>query len=351
MLVEDILRDALEKSASDIFIVAGFPVAYKINSALVRQDDTRMMPPDTKALLYRIYELAGRKIDRLEQSGDDDFSFFVPGINGRFRCSAYRQRGSLACVIRVVSFNLPDAADMGIPDSVMDLYRYQKGLILVTGSAGSGKTTTLACLIDRINRSRDGHIITLEDPIEFIHSHKQSIVSQREIEHDTESYAQALRAALRQSPNVILLGEMRDFETIQTAVTAAETGQLVFSTLHTPGAAKTVDRIIDVFPSNQQQQIRTQLSMVLQAVVSQQLIPGTDGKLVPAFEVMVVNNAIRNLIKDGKINQIDNAILTGGDQGMMLMDSSILDLYRRKLISRENALLYAVNRQSLQQKL
>ena len=351
MQMEEILQRALDSGASDIFLVAGFPVAYKINSGVEPQQEQRLMPSDTRSLISRIYELSERSMDRLLQSGDDDFSFFVPGIMGRFRCCAYKQRSSLACVLRVVNFQLPDPEDMQIPESVMNLYQMQKGLILVTGSAGSGKSTTLACLIDRINHTRNGHIITLEDPIEFIHSHKKSIVSQREIEHDTESYAHALRAALRQSPNVILLGEMRDFETIQTAVTAAETGQLVLSTLHTVGAAKTVDRIIDVFPPAQQQQIRIQLSMVLQAVVSQQLIPGTDGRLVPAFDVMLVNNAIRNLIKDGKVYQIDNAILTGGAQGMMLMDNSILELYRQGRISRENALLYAVNRQALQPKL
>ena len=350
MQVQEILQDALNKKASDIFIIAGFPVAFKINSQILPQTEERLMPPSTRDLITHIYELAERDPERLLQNGDDDFSFSLQGL-GRFRCCTYKQRNSLACVLRVVNFHLPDPAEMHIPDNVMGLHRFQKGLVLVTGSAGSGKSTTLACLIDKINHTRGGHIITLEDPIEFIHAHNQSIVSQREIEHDTESYAQALRAALRQSPNVILLGEMRDFETIQTAVTAAETGQLVLSTLHTVGAAKTVDRIIDVFPPAQQQQIRIQLSMVLQAVVSQQLIPGVDGRLVPAFEVMVVNNAIRNLIKDGKVYQIDNAILTGADQGMILMDNSILDLYRKKLITRENALLYCTTRQALQPKL
>ena len=349
--IHEILQEAVERKASDIFIVSGFPLSYKINDVIQPTEDEKLMPDTTEALLRQIYELDGnRKIEQLIHTGDDDFSFSIKGL-GRFRCSAYKQRNSLAAVLRVVYFNLPDAESLGIPSIVTELSKKKKGLVLITGSAGSGKSTTLACIIDRINRSRCSHIITIEDPIEFLHAHRMSIVSQREVSHDTKGYVQALRAALRQSPDVILLGEMRDFETIQTALTAAETGQLVLSTLHTTGASKTIDRIIDVFPAEQQQQIRIQLSMVLEAVVSQQLIPAKDGRLIPAFEIMMVNSAIRNLIRESKTYQIDNAILVGSAEGMRTMDGDILRLYKEGIISRENALLYAANPEMLGRKL
>lgn len=345
------LHKAIEAKASDIFIVSGYPMAFKINNVLEPVDEERLMPDVTADLIHQIYELEGtRDMDQLVHKGDDDFSFSIQGL-GRFRCNAYKQRNSLAAVLRAVYFDLPDAHSLNIPETVVNLSAKKKGMVLITGSAGSGKSTTLACIIDQINRTRHSHVITIEDPIEFLHSHKMSIVSQREVSHDTQSYAQALRAALRQSPDVILLGEMRDFHTIQTALTAAETGQLVLSTLHTIGAAKTVDRIVDVFPGDQQQQVRVQLSMVLEAVVSQQLIPGVDGKLVPAFEIMLVNNAIRNLIREGKTYQIDNVLFTGGAEGMRTMDGDILRLYKAGIISKEKALLYAVNPDTLAKKL
>ena len=233
----------------------------------------------------------------------------------------------------------------------MGLSRIKNGMILVTGPAGSGKSTTLSCLIDRINQEKSGHIITIEDPIEYIHSHRKSLVSQREISHDTENYEVALRAALRQTPNVILLGEMRDFETIQTALTAAETGQLLLSSLHTVGAAKTIDRIVDVFPAGQQEQIRVQISMVLRAVVSQQLLPVIGGGLEPAFEIMIVNPAIQNMIREGKVHQMDNVIYAGAEAGMRTMDNDILRLYREGKITRDTALTYAVNPDILERKL
>ena len=223
----------------------------------------------------------------------------------------------------------------------MELSNLSKGLVLVTGPAGSGKSTTLACIIDRINRTRNVHVITLEDPIEFLHRHQNSVVTQREIGLDTDSYVNGLRAALRQAPDVILLGEMRDYETIRIAMTAAETGHLVISTLHTTGAANTIDRIIDIFPVGAQQQIRVQLSMVLQAVVSQQLVPTTDNVLTPAFELMFLNKAIRNLIRESKIHQIDNVISTGAAAGMVSMDNSLLKLYREGKISEDTAVMYS----------
>ena len=349
--IEEALRQAVERKASDIFIVAGFPLSYKINDAITPVDDGRLMPEATDVLIREIYSLAAqRDMDSLLRDGDDDFSFSIKGL-GRFRCNAYKQRNSLSAVLRVVYFSLPDAKSLHIPETVTGLSQKKKGLVLITGSAGSGKSTTLACIIDRINHSRRCHVITIEDPIEFLHSHNTSIVSQREVSQDTRGYVQALRAALRQSPDVILLGEMRDFETIQTALTAAETGQLVLSTLHTIGAAKTIDRIIDVFPGDQQQQVRIQLSMVLEAVVSQQLIPTVDGGLVPAFEIMLMNSAIRNLIRESKGYQIDNVLYSGAAEGMRTMDGDLLRLYKEGVISRENALLYATNPETLSRKL
>lgn len=350
MGIKRVLLNAIEKKTADILIVAGCKLAFKINNEVQEQDGERLMPDKTLEYIKELYEIADRPMKRLEAKGDDDFSFSI-GSMGRFRCCAYKQRGSYAAVLRVVSFELPDPEKCRIPKTVMDMHAIKKGLVLVTGSAGSGKSTTLACMVDKINQSRYGHIITIEDPIEFIHRHKNSIVSQRELEHDTLTYAAALRAALRQSPNVILIGEMRDFETIQTAITASETGQLVLSTLHTVGAAKTIDRIVDVFPAEQQQQVRIQLSMELQAVVSQQLIPSVDGGLVPAFEIMIVNNAVRNMIRDNKINQIDNVIQSSGTEGMVTMDNYILSLYKKGEITAESAMRYCINPESMQRKL
>ena len=262
------LTETTNIGASDLFIVAGLPLSYKKNGSLVTMGEDKIMPAQSESMIREIYQLAGsRDISHFLATGDDDFSFAVRGLS-RYRVSTYKQRGSMAAVIRVITFQLPNPADLGISDSIIDLGNFNKGLVLVTGPAGSGKSTTLACIIDAINKTQEKHIITLEDPLEFLHSHKKSIVSQREINTDTESYIMALRASLRQSPDVILLGEMRDYETMAVAMTAAETGHLVLSTLHTLGAANTIDRIIDVFPPNQQRQIAVQLSSVLRAVVS-----------------------------------------------------------------------------------
>lgn len=346
----EILKTGLEMGGSDIFVIPGSPVSLKRGGEIFGISTERVMPDSSRELLEQIYQLADRDIRGLQERGDDDFSFSVKGA-GRFRCNAYKQRSSLAAVLRIVTFGLPDSQRMHIPETVMNLYRQKNGMILVTGPAGSGKTTTLACLIDRINQKRSGHIITIEDPIEYIHSHQSCLVSQRELNLDTESYGTALRAALRQTPDVILLGEMRDFETIQTALTAAETGQLLLSTLHTVGAAKTIDRIVDVFPAGQQAQVRVQLSLVLRAVVSQRLLPAVDGGLEPVFEIMIVNPAIQNMIREGKIHQMDNVIYSGGEAGMQTMDSDILRLYKAGRITRETALTYAVNPELLGRKL
>ena len=265
--------------------------------------------------------------------------------------NVYRQRGSMAAVIRVVAFDIPHWRDLSIPEGVMDLAEVQHGMVLVTGTAGSGKSTTQACIIDQINRSRECHIITLEDPIEYLHRNRRSIISQREMSIDTIDYPSALRACLRQAPDVILLGEMRDQETIHTAMTAAETGHLLIATLHTKGAVNTIDRIVDTFPSGQQDQVRVQLSMVLHTVISQQLVPGVAGDLVPAFEIMHVNNAIRSLIRDSKTHQIDNAIAAGGVEGMVTMDQSLLNLYRDRRIGRETAMAFSDNPEQMRRRL
>lgn len=343
------LQDAVDRRASDIFIIAGLPVTFKVNGQLLRADGGRLTPADSQALIQGAYALAGREIAIVEGGGDDDFSFALQGVS-RFRISAYKQRGSLAAVIRVITFELPNPHDLGIPDGVLSLAEMQKGLVLVTGPAGCGKSTTLACVIDAINNSRSAHVITLEDPIEFLHRHKHSIVSQREVATDTQSYVTALRAALRQSPDVILLGEMRDQETIGTAMTAAEMAQLLFSTLHTTGASSTVDRIIDAFSANQQRQIRMQLSLVLQAVVSQQLVPTVDGDIVPVFEIMTATPAIRNLIREEKTHQIDSVIASSAGAGMRTMDQSLHRLVKEGTISKEVALQHAIHQEALKKR-
>lgn len=350
MSIQNILEQAVRENASDVFIVAGLPVSFRKNGVIRRVGTERLLPPDTEDLLKEIYQLAGRNIEALEVKGDDDFSCAIQGLS-RFRVCAYRQRNALSAVIRVITFDMPNPKDRGIPDYIIQLANGSNGMVLVTGPAGSGKSTTLACMIDHINQTKESHIITLEDPLEYLHRHNKSIVSQREINVDTESYVTALRAALRQSPDVILLGEMRDFETINVAMTAAETGHLLLSTLHTIGASNTIDRIIDVFPANQQRQIAIQLSTVLNAVISQQLVPTVDGRMVPAFEIMTVTPAIRNMIRDNKVHQIDGIIYSSAKEDMVSMDSSLLKLYKSGTISRQTALAFATNAEMLMKKL
>lgn len=345
-----ILQQAVERNAADIFMIPGMPISYKINGEILPVNDKKIFPDVMDQLIEGIYTLAGnRNINKVEH-GDDDFSFSVPGL-ARFRASVMRQRGSLAAIIRVVRFELPDPKQLGIPDSILGISNLKKGLVLVTGAAGSGKSTTLSCIIDKINHEHHSHIITLEDPIEYLHRHNMSVVTQREIGQDTDSYITGLRAALRQAPDVILLGEMRDYETIRIALTAAETGHLVISTLHTVGAANSIDRIVDVFPANAQQQIRVQLSSVLQAVVSQQLLPTTDGKLTPAFEIMFLNNAIRNMIRENKIHQIDNVISMSMSEGMVSMNNSLLALLRAGIIDKETCIINSPDPEQMRMRL
>ncbi len=346
MVLSELLKKAVEMGGSDLFILPGAPVTVKVDALMVPLTEGRMMPADTEVIVKNMYELAHRDFNLLHKDGDDDFSFAIIDVS-RFRCNAYLQRGTVAAICRIVNFELPDPQERHIPPQVMDLANLRSGMILVTGPAGSGKSTTLACIVDRINATREAHIVTIEDPIEYLHKHKKSLVSQREVPNDAATFARALRASLRQAPDVILLGEMRDLETISTAITAAETGHLLLSTLHTIGAAKTVDRIVDTFPAEQQTQIRVQLSMVLRAVVSQRLIPTKDGKREVVFEVMTVNPAIQNLIRDGRSHQIDNAIYGGSDKGMLSMDSELQRLVRAGKITRESAIMYAVNPETL----
>jgi twitching motility protein PilT len=312
-------------------------------------DFEKLLPPDTERLIRPLIPEALLPV--FEKKGELDFAYSIPRL-GRYRVNVFRQRGSMAVVIRLVGTTIPSAESLGIPESVVDLTKKKRGLALVTGPTGSGKSTTLAALINIINQNYNAHVITLEDPIEYLHNHQRAVVNQREIGLDTLSYSNALRAALREDPDIILVGEMRDLDTISTAITAAETGHLVFSTLHTLGAAPTIDRIIDVFPPHQQQQIRIQLASVLESVISQQLIPTADGKgRVAAYEVMHAVPAVKNLIREGKTHQIPSIIQTGKKQGMQTMDDAIYDLYLKRKISAEEAVNFAQDPQTLEWKL
>lgn len=344
------LQKAVSDHASDIFVVAGVPVTAKIDGKMHSLKEQRLLPPDTLELINDIYSAAQRSNQYLFDRGDDDFSFAVAGM-ARFRVNTYRQRGSYAAVIRVVSFDIPDWKKLRIPEEIMSLAELTHGMVLVTGTSGRGKSTTQSCIIDRINKTRACHIITLEDPIEYLHRDVKSIISQREISVDTENCLSALRACLRQAPDVIQVGEMRDFETIRAAITAAETGHLLFATLHTRGAVNTIDRIIDTFQPEAQQQIRIQLSTVLDTVVSQQLLPDLNGDLVPAFEIMHMTSAIRSMIRDCKTHQIDNAISAGSGDGMMTMDQSILALYKEGIISAQTAIEFADEPEQLRRRI
>ncbi len=350
MTIQEILQKAIALDAADIFLIAGLPVTFKCGGRQERMPERFLRPDDITALVDSIYELSRRGRGNLERGVDDDFSFAVPQL-GRFRVNVFRQRGSLAAVIRVIRFGLPDPAKLGIPESVLSLADNKKGLVLITGSAGTGKSTTLACMIDRINRSRDCHIITMEDPIEYIHRHDKAIVTQREISIDTPGYLESLRSALRESPDVILLGEMRDYDTISAALTAAETGVLLLSTLHTSSAANTINRILDVFPANQQKQVKIQLAQILKGVVCQQLVPSVDGGQLPVFEIMKSTVAISNMIREDKLHQLESAMQAGSADGMCTMDGSLLKLWREGKITKDTALLSCVNYENMVKRL
>lgn len=349
--IDEVLRESITRNASDIHITTGRPIAYRVNGDLLNLDSHKMMPDEVHVLLMPLLDKLPLIKKQYEEEGEADFAYSLMG-ESRFRVNMFRQRGSEAAVMRRLPFDIPRPEMLGIPASVVKLTELQRGLVLVTGATGSGKSTTLASLIMTINRRYKKHIITLEDPIEYLHRHDLSIVNQRELGTDTKSFAVALRAALRQDPDVILVGEMRDLETISTAITAAETGHLVFSTLHTNTAAATIDRVIDVFPPHQQQQIRTQLANVLEGVVCQQLLPLKGGRgRCAAFEVMLANPAIRNLIRENKSFQLTSQLQINRKNGMQTMDDSLYDLYLDGSISAETCLHFAVDQDTIRKKL
>ncbi|WP_312833126.1 type IV pilus twitching motility protein PilT [Sedimentibacter saalensis] len=345
----ELLCIGIDKNASDVHLTVGLPPTFRIDGQLVSLIEDKLTPDDTLDLVKQA--LDEKRLNKLNEDGEIDFSYSIPSV-GRFRVNVFKQRGTYAMVLRIIPLDIPLMNELGIPPVVNELSRLPRGLILVTGPTGSGKTTTLASIINKINTERRCHIITLEDPLEYLHKHKKSIVNQREIGSDTHSFANGLRGALREDPDVILVGEMRDLETISIAITAAETGHLVLSTLHTNGAAKTIDRIVDVFPPYQQQQIRVQLSAVIEAVISQQLLPKATGSgRIAAHEVMLATPAIRNLIREGKNHQIDTSIQTSGALGMQTMDTSLINLYKRGAITKETAISQAYNIDEVRKKI
>jgi twitching motility protein PilT len=340
MQIAELLKVAVQRKASDLHLTVKRPPMIRVYGELLPiPDQPEISAEIMEELLLPLLNQKQQQI--LRDSGQVDFSYFILEL-GRFRVNVFRQRGSLSAVMRLISNDIPSLESLGMPEIVRSFTEKARGLVLVTGPTGSGKSTTLASLIDIINTNRNCHIITLEDPIEYMHHHKKCIVNQREVGSDTDSFANGLRAALREDPDVILIGEMRDLETIQIALTAAETGHLVFATLHTNDATQTLDRIIDVFPPHQQAQVRVQLSMALQGIVAQTLIPKVNqaGRAV-AVEIMVTNGAIRNLIREGKTHQLPTVMLTGSRIGMQTMDSSLKALYQRGIISIQEALLRA----------
>lgn len=346
--LNEILIQSVKERASDIHLTSGRAPSYRVDGVLAPIMGERLTPQMLEDILLPLIDKRHR--EELEETGQTDFAYAISGV-GRFRVNVFKQRGTLAAVMRSLPFNIPEPEDLGIPREVVEMTSRKRGLVLVTGPTGSGKSTTLASLIHVINRTYPYHIITLEDPIEYLHRHDKSVVNQREIGSDSTDYAQALRAALREDPDVILVGEMRDLETISTAITAAETGHLVFSTLHTIGADKTIDRIIDVFPPNQQQQVRIQLASVLECIVSQQLLKKADGSgRVAALEVLFANNAVRNLIRESKTYQIPSVMQTNKRAGMQTMDDSLYDLFMRKVIDGDTAVTYAQDPVSMNRK-
>ncbi|MDY4429124.1 MAG: type IV pilus twitching motility protein PilT [Lachnospiraceae bacterium] len=347
--IEQIMGCAKDAGASDVHITVGISPKMRVNGKLMVMPFPVLLPADTKRICDSM--MNDKQKEHFEEKGEWDFSYSIPQM-GRYRVNAFRQRGSVAMVLRIVGTVVPTPESLSLPPSVIDLYKMKRGLVLVTGPTGSGKSTTLASLVGKINMDLDAHIITLEDPIEYLHRHARSIVNQREIGIDATSYDLALRSALREDPDVILVGEMRDLETISTAITAAETGHLVLSTLHTIGAAATIERIIDVFPPHQQEQIRTQLANVLVSVVSQQLVPTVDRRgRVAAFEVMHATPAIRNLIRENKTHQIATSIQTSRRLGMITMDDALVELYMKGKIDRDEALNFAQDKNTMQTKI
>jgi len=342
--IDNLLQEAVVAQASDIHLTSGVSPIFRISGVLTATQYPVLDDKDTEAMVMAITNTEQK--EKFQQLGELDFSYAIAGLS-RFRVNTFRQRGSSAMAIRVVTEQIPTLEQLGHREVVKVLARKPRGLVLVTGPTGSGKSTTLAAMLDLINTERACHILTLEDPIEYLHTHKKSIINQREINTDTKSFANALRAALREDPDVILVGEMRDAETIGIAITAAETGHLVFATLHTSDAAQTIDRILDVFPPYQQQQVRTQLSSTLQGIVAQQLLPRRDDSgRVAAIEVLMATPAVRNIIREGKTQQLLSVIQTGAKTGMQAMDMSLRDLYWKGIVTYEEALARAMDQET-----
>jgi len=346
--VNRLLNILLERAGSDLHLTAGAPPVIRLNGQLVRLEEFPTLDPVTiRQLIYSI--LTSRQRERFEENLELDLSLSLPG-KARFRVNVFQQREALGAAFRLIPVDIRPLQDLGVPPRVAEFATLARGLVLITGPTGQGKTTTLASIIDLVNSQRDVHIVTIEDPIEFLHHHKRSIINQREVGTDTKSFANALRHVLRQDPDVILVGEMRDLETISIALTAAETGHLVFATLHTQDAAQTVDRVIDVFPPHQQEQVRVQLAGSLQGIMTQQLLPTMDGQgRLPAVEILVATPAVRNMIREGKTHQLYSALQAGGQFGMQTMDQSLADLHKKGKISFEMALDRCHDAAALQQ--
>jgi twitching motility protein PilT len=343
----DLLKTMVEMDGSDLHIATNTPPQIRVNGKLTRLQLPDLQPAETKGLVYSVLTDTQKK--RFEETLELDFSFGIRGL-ARFRCNLFNQRGAVGAVYRLIPEKIRSFGDLGLPAVLGSLAERPRGLVLVTGPTGSGKSTTLAAMIDKINSERREHILTIEDPIEYIHAHKNCLVNQREVHSDTNSFSNALRAALREDPDIVLIGEMRDLETVEAALKIAETGHLTFGTLHTNSAAQTINRIIDIFPANQQSQIRTQLSLVLEGIVCQALLPKADGKgRVVSLEILVPTPAIRNLIRDDKIHQIYGAMQAGQEKlGMQTANQSLVSLHQRRLISLETALGASSNRDELQ---
>ncbi|MCE5322000.1 type IV pilus twitching motility protein PilT [bacterium] len=344
MHLDDLLRTVTERGASDLHLTVGLPPILRVDGSLVRTNYRPLGPNDTQRVIYDI--LTNDQVEKFERTKELDFSYGVKGI-GRYRVNVYRQRGSVGAALRAIPDQIPTFEQLGLPSVLRELSKKHSGLILVTGPTGSGKSTTIACMIDTINSEDPVHIMTMEDPIEYLHRHKKGMVNQRELGQDTDAFGNALRAVLREDPDVILIGEMRDLETIAAALTLAETGHLVFGTLHTRCAPQTIDRVVDVFPPHQQDQIRVQLSNTIEAVVAQQLLPRNGGGRCAAIEIMVATSAIRNLIREGKTYQIYSALETGAQFGMQTMDKQLAEMSRMGYISQEEALARAIDRENL----
>jgi twitching motility protein PilT len=342
----ELLQTLVQRGGSDLHITTNTPPQIRVDGHLVRLDGPDLTPAETKQLAYSVLTDAQKK--RFEETLELDFSFGIKGL-ARFRCNMFNQRGAVAAVYRLIPDRIKTFQELGLPPVLATLAEKPRGLVLVTGPTGSGKSTTLAAMIDKINRERHDHILTIEDPIEFVHQHRNCLVNQREVHSDTQSFAAALRAALREDPDIVLIGEMRDLETVEAALRIAETGHLTFATLHTNSASQTINRIVDIFPAHQQSQIRTQLSLVLEGIVCQALLPKIGGGRVVALEILIPTPGIRNLIREDKIHQIYSAMQTGQEKlGMQTMNQSLATLYHRKLITLETAMSRSSNREELQ---